>query len=124
MKTIIMVFVVPALLLLALNVAAKDKEHKKVQSLEWAIFPLKDGKLRLNINNGLEKRLLVSIKSMKGETVQQNYIGKKQAKTAINYDVSELDEGDYKIYVYSNNTVESKNFHIVAEKRYRSLTLK
>ena len=119
-----MVFVVPAMLLLALNVAAKDKEHKKVQSLEWAIFPLKDGKLRLNINNGLEKRLLVSIKSMKGETVQQNYIRKKQAKTAINYDVSELDEGDYKIYVYINNTVESKNFHIAAEKRYRSLTLK
>lgn len=125
MKIMSRIFVFNALVLLTLNVEAKDNGHKNVQSLEWAIFPLKDGRLRVNINNSLKKRLLVLIKSVEGETIQQNYIGKRQVKAAINYNISELDEGDYKIYIYSHDIVENKNFHIesIAEKRYRMLTL-
>ena len=120
------VFVLKALMLLTLNVDARDHEHKRIQSVEWAVFPLKDGRLRVNIYNGLGKRLLILIKSFNGETIQQNYIGKKQVKAAINYDVSDLNEGDYKIYVYGHNIGESKNFHIknITEKHYRMLTLK
>ncbi|TLV02470.1 hypothetical protein FEN17_02240 [Dyadobacter luticola] len=114
------------LMLLALNTEAKDNSHKNIGSLEWTIFPLKDGRLRVNINNNLKMKLIVMVKSFEGKTIQQNYIGKRPVKTAINYDISELKDGDYEICIYSKRMMENKHFHIenISVQQHRLLSVR
>ncbi|NIJ54470.1 hypothetical protein [Dyadobacter arcticus] len=112
MKITFKAFIFQFALLFALQANADDKETKNAKSFEWVIFPSKDGKLRVNINNHKRERMLVLIKCQEGETVHKNYVGRTRVKTAINYDLSELKDGDYKVLIYIGDNVEIKDFHI------------
>ncbi|MCF0064701.1 DUF3244 domain-containing protein [Dyadobacter chenwenxiniae] len=100
-------------------------DHGSTKSFEWAIFPLKDGRLRVNITNHQLERMVVIIKNEKGEVIQKNFIDKKTEKPAISYDISSLESGNYKVHLLSKSGAETKDFQLnIVRAQSRFLTIK
>ncbi|MCF2505505.1 hypothetical protein L0663_19085 [Dyadobacter sp. CY107] len=125
MKTILKVFACYFFLQSAAHAKTSDDvDNKSAKSFESVIYPLKDGRLRINITNARLERMVVIMKNEEGVIIQKNFIDKKCEKAGITYDVSNLERGKYKIYIRNKKDAEIKDFNIEEVKaQHRFITM-
>jgi hypothetical protein len=115
MKMVIKTAMCAVMLLSTVNANADDKKATKAKTFESTLYITSEGKLRVNVDNKGRSSMLIVIRTMDGETVNKYFISKKKMKSAVNYDLSDLEVGEYKIQVTNGNHVDVNTFRISSE---------
>lgn len=92
---------VKALLLLAMVTSATfaNSDSNQVKSFDFVSYTTIEGKLQVNILNHSRHPVYISLQTFNGRTIHSKVITGRQHKPAIVYNVSDLEPGQYQIYI-------------------------
>ncbi|TDB67383.1 DUF3244 domain-containing protein [Arundinibacter roseus] len=123
MKTNLKFILVAFTLATTVAFAGPGEESKKATSFSTGIYTSVDGRLNVNIEKSKLAAATVLILNSNGDILARESIGKKQSEASIKFDLSQLQEGEYKLAIVSNSEKEVKDFVITSEKEITKRTL-
>ena len=103
--------------------AGPDESAKKPTTFATVIYKNIDGGINVNVEKKGASSAAVIITNAKGDILAREGIGRKQMKAAIKFNVTDLNDGEYKVTVVSKGEEVSKEFSITSEKSVVARTL-
>ncbi|TDB61822.1 DUF3244 domain-containing protein [Arundinibacter roseus] len=92
--------------------AGPGEGSKKATSFATGIYTSQDGRLNVNIEKSLPLNTTVLIMNSQGDILARENVSRKQTKACIKFDLSALQDGEYKLAVVSKVDKEVKEFVI------------
>jgi hypothetical protein len=103
--------------------AGPGEKAKKPTTFATAIYKNIDGGINVNVEKNGSATAAVIITNAKGDILAREGIGRKQMKTAVKFNLQDLNDGEYKVSVVSKGEEVSKEFSITSEKSVIERTL-
>ncbi|MPR32967.1 hypothetical protein [Salmonirosea aquatica] len=103
--------------------AGPGESAKKPTTFATVIYKNIDGGINVNVEKKGLATAAVIITNAKGDVLAREGIGRKQMKTAIKFNLKDLNDGEYKVMVASKGEEVVKEFSITSEKSVIERTL-
>lgn len=126
MKTTIKTFAIAfAFIAAAFTAQAEDKETKKTSGFDTGIYTTKSGNINVMVEKaGTDANTTIALKTVKGDVIYKETVGKKNQKFGRSLNVDDLKPGTYEIEVSSQGEKQSKTFELSSPQSERILQVK
>ncbi len=123
MKKIIQTIVFAAFIGLTSAVASNGKEVGKTHSFQSAMYLNKEGKLMINVQKEASVPVIIRIRDRENNVMHQHYLSDKATSCGVKLDISNLEDGNYKVEIISKSEKNVQNIELSTPEVVTSRTL-